>query len=257
MYRTAISILLIVIGLLACGDDSNSDRKVASEEFSVERELANQTRLVLEAINGSITITGVAGADVVTVEGTREVQAETVDEAQQGLAEIQVDVEELAEEIVVRTVQPEDDDRRNFVVNYGISLPGNLAVVVTSVNGNIAVSSTENNVSIETVNGDIEAINIDGNVSVQLANGNVEARVTLPPDGIVEVIIGNGDTDLFIPMNTSAAFSAAVGNGSIEISNLELQNLVRSSNTAMGVLGEGNGAITLQTGNGRITASGF
>jgi len=58
-------------------------------------------------------------------------------------------------------------------------------------------------------------------------------------------------------VSTSAAFSAAVGNGSIETSNLELQNLVRTSKTAMGVLGEGNGAITLQTGNGRITASGF
>lgn len=30
-----------------------------------------------------------------------------------------------------------------------------------------------------------------------------------------------------------------------------------TSKTVMGVLGEGNGAITLQTANGRITASSF
>ncbi len=239
MHRTATSILLIAVGLAACGDVFRSDRKVVSEEFSFEQGVANQTRLVLEAINGTISIAGVAGADVITVAGTREVQAETLDEAQQGLPEVQVDVEEFAEEIVVRTIQPQDNQRRNFVVNYEISLPRNLAVLVTSANGNI------------------DATNTDGSVSVQLSNGNVTARATLPPGGSVEITIANGNTDLFIPVNTSADFSAAVGNGSIEISNLELQNLVRTSKTAMGVLGEGNGAITLQTGNGRITASGF
>lgn len=239
MYRTATFILPIAHGLLGCGDTFNSDRKVASEEFSFEQEVANQTRLVLEAINGIISITGVAGADAVMVDGTREVQAETLDEAQQALPELQVDVEKFAEEVVVRTVQPNDNDRRNFVVNYEISLPANLALVVTSVNGNIDV------------------INIDGSVSVGLANGNVEARVTLPPSGFVDVVIANGDADLFIPVNTSATFSAVVGNGSIDFSNLELQNLVTTNRTVMGVLGEGNGTITLQTANGRITASGF
>ncbi len=239
MYRTATSILLLAIGLLGCGDDFNPDRKVASEDFSVERQLADQTRLVLDATNGTVTITGVAGAEVVTVEGTREVRAKTLDEAQQALPEVQVDIEEFAEEIVVRTVQPPDDDRRNFVVNYEISIPEDLAVVVTSVNGNIAVSSIENNVSIQNV------------------NGNIEVGATLPPAGLVDITIGNGEIDLFIPVDTSAAFSATIGNGSIEVSNLELQNLVRTDKTAMGVLGEGNGAITLQTGNGRITASGF
>lgn len=239
MHRTATSILLIAAGLAACGDVFPSDREVVSEEFSFEQEVANQTRLVLEAINGTISIAGVAGADVVTVDGTREVHAETLDEAQQGLPEVQVAVEEFEEEIVVRTIQPQDNERRNFVVNYEINLPRNLSVVVTSANGNI------------------DATDIDGSVSVQLSNGNVEAGVTLPPSGFIEITIANGDTDLFIPVSTSAAFSAAVGNGSIEISNLELQNLVRTSKTAMGVLGKGNGAITLQTGNGRITASGF
>jgi DUF4097 and DUF4098 domain-containing protein YvlB len=239
MYRTATSILLIALGLATCGDAFHSERKVASAEFSFEQAVANQRRLVLEAINGTITITGVAGPDVVTVEGTREVHAKTVDEAEQGLPEVQVDVEKFEEEIVVRTIQPQDNQRRNFVVNYEISLPWTLAVLVTSANGNI------------------DATHTDGSVSVQLSNGNVGARVALPPSGFIEITIANGDTDLFIPVSTSAAFSAAVGNGSIEVSNLELQNLVRTNKTAMGVLGEGNGAITLQTGNGRITASGF
>ncbi len=124
MYRTAIFVLLTALGLMGCGDVFNSNRKVASEQFSIERELANQTRLVLQAINGTVAI-------------------------------------------------------------------------------------------------------------------------------------GTGDTDLFIPVNTSAAFSAVVGNGSIEITGLDLQNLLRTNKTVMGVLGDGDGAVTLQTANGRITASGF
>lgn len=79
MYRTATSVLLIAVGPVACGDVFHRDRKVASEEFSIEQGVADQTRLVLEAINSTITITGVAGADLVTVEGTREVHAEPRD----------------------------------------------------------------------------------------------------------------------------------------------------------------------------------
>lgn len=110
-----------------------SDRKVASAPFSFEEAVAVQTRLVVEAINGPITITGVAGADVVTVEGTREARAETEAEAQQGVTELQVEVEALAEEIIVETLQPEEPDPRDFVVNYEISLPPNLAVVEVSM----------------------------------------------------------------------------------------------------------------------------
>ena len=94
-------------------------------------------------------------------------------------------------------------------------------------------------------------------MSIRLGNGNVEARATLAAGGFIDVTIGTGNTDLFIPVNTSAIFSAVVGNGNIEISDLELQNLARTDKTIMGVLGDGDGAITVRTGTGRITASGF
>jgi hypothetical protein len=37
MCRTATFILLIALGLLGCDDVFNSDREVASEEFSLEQ----------------------------------------------------------------------------------------------------------------------------------------------------------------------------------------------------------------------------
>lgn len=257
MKRCVILALAIVIGLPGCDDAFNSDMKIASQEFAFDQEVASQTRLLLVAINGNISLTGLPGVDVVTVDGVRRVEAESVAEAEQGLAELEVLVEVTDEMVVVRTLQPEETSGRNFVVDYEITLPPALEVEVTNGNGNIAVSSIDNSVAIENGNGEIDLLDIDGSTGVLLGNGNVEARVTLPPGGEIGITVGNGNTDLLIPVSTSGVFSAVVGNGVIDIDNLMLSDLEATSKSVEGVLGGGDGAISLRLGNGNIFVSGF
>jgi microcompartment protein CcmK/EutM len=258
MKRTAILSTVLMLGTAGCGDVFDSgNQKIAADAFSTAVEVTAQTRLLLEGRNGNIRVSGVADADSVIVEARLEVRAGTVEEAQAGLEELDVDVEATGSAISVTTIQPLDTEGRTFVVDYEITVPDGLEVSILNANGNVRVESIVSNVSVGNGNGNIVLLDIAGSAFANVANGEVDARVTLPSGAMVGITIGNGNAGLFIPSNTSAQFSATVGNGNIAIVNLDLQNMVSTSRRVTGRLGAGDGSINLQTGNGNITATGF
>ena len=67
----------------------------------------------------------------------------------------------------------------------------------------------------------------------------------------------HGNINLDIPKDTSANFIAAVTNGVIGLSNLVLNDEVRSPHSRTGTLGNGTGDIWVETENGNITVRGF
>jgi hypothetical protein len=102
--------------------------------------------------------------------------------------------------------------------------------------------------------GDVNA----GNVDVELVNGSVDGTVTLPAHGEIRFASGNGDLDLRIPASTSATFAAFVNNsGSISRENLDLTDVVQTNRSLTGILGDGAGAIELETTNGHVHVAGF
>ena len=235
----------------------NDGRVVTDNPFEVAVDVTTQTNLQLEAINGSITVTGEPGRSSVLVTGLREVQADNLEEAEAGLELLDVVVSELQDAIRVRTIQPEAPDGRSYVVNYQITVPADFAVLILNANGGIEVSSIDAPVDVTNANGEIVLNDIFGSTLVELGNGEVEAEVTLPANGIISIAVGNGVIDLSIPQSTSAEFSASVGNGSIVVLDLDLQNMTTTTGSVTGMLGTGNGLITLAVGNGGITVIGF
>jgi DUF4097 and DUF4098 domain-containing protein YvlB len=167
------------------------------------------------------------------------VKSESTEDAEAHLKELAVDVQDLTNEILVRTVQPNQSGGRNYIVNYTITLPKNMDITVNSLNGRVTLDE------------------ILGSVFVDLVNGVIDGEVTLPLDGTINMGIMNGSIDLDIPLNTSAEFTAGVTNGNISVSNLELQNRVATSKSLTGTLGDGRGIISLSTTNGEIMVTGF
>ncbi len=259
--RTVPAILLLATSVVSTGclGDifGNDDRVVTDNPFEVLVDVTTQTNLQLEAINGSITVTGEAGRSTVLVAGIREVQADNLEEAEAGLELLDVVVSELQDAIRVRTIQPEEPDGRSYIVNYEITVPDDLVVVITNANGVIEVSSINNTVDIVNANGDIVLEDIFGSTLVELGNGGVEAEVALPAGGMITIAVGNGGIGLSLPLSTSAEFSASVGNGSIVVLDLDLQNMTTTTGSVTGILGGGDGLITLAVGNGGITVIGF
>jgi hypothetical protein len=263
MYRsTALTTALAVtlaFGSVGCfGDIFGSDNDVLAEEsFQFGVDVTTQTRLSVVGKNGSILVTGTSGTDSVLITGVRQVWSDDLEDAEARLEDLEVVVDEQTEVISVTTVQPADTEGRSYVVEYEISVPDDLVVAIVDGNGSITVLSVNSAVSIINGNGNIVLDEIVGSVSVELGNGGIDAEMTLPLDGTVALIVGNGSIGLAIPESTSAMFSANVGNGGINVLGLDLQDVVATSRSLTGRLGDGRGSISLISGNGNVAAVGF
>jgi hypothetical protein len=171
------------------------------------------------------------------------------------LDDLQVQWEVPGSAILVRTVQPSDQEGRSYTVHYEVSLPKHLLVDVVLANGDVRVSSMENDVDTGLANGTVTLADIVGSVYVSIANGQILCDATLPLNGTFDLGVANGGIDLTLPTDTSAQFIATVANGEIRLFNLDLQDLERTSTRVSGRLGSGHGTITLGAGNGTITTT--
>jgi hypothetical protein len=258
-------LLTTCILLLNCGDDGPVDSGddvrntdfVAEESVSFQVAVTDQIRLKVEAINGNVSIAGISGANSVDIIGEKRVGSDSIEDAQEHLQWLEVIVQSSADEILVKTTQPGEAHGRSYVIDYTITLPPDLEAAIENVNGVVTIDAINSCVSVTSVNGLVALNEIFGSTQVVLVNGQIESEVTLPLDGTIGMSTVNGMIELHIPQSTSAEFSASVGNGVISLSNLVLEDQVSSSNFLGGTLGDGQGTISLSTGNGNIIVSGF
>lgn len=238
IIRNRFSLTLITVAVLliffSCADvsvnpvaDINGpgfivDQKYkASESFSDNATVTSQSTIKVENINGEVNIKAVSGTDKVTISAEKIVGSDIYQDAVSGLKNITIEVNELDSELLVKTIQPAFSNGRSYSVNYTISVPSYLNVIVTNVNGKIS------------------------------------GQLSVPTNGTVDMNLKNGTIDLDIPQNTSADFSASLVNGSISVQNLTLSNKVATNNSVQGKLGNGEGVVDLRTTSGNINVSGF
>ena len=259
--------LLLLITIVFCSitscfvvnptDNANNNDFSAEESFSYNVPVNNQNRLVLEAINSPVQITGEAGLTTVKIWGERIVKSDSQEDADKHLTYLDVVVNNRDDEVHITTEQPSESNGRNYQVNYNIVLPIDWEIVVGNINGKIVVETLRGDVKIHLVNGDIQISELYGNLAVAITNGNLDAQMTLLPNGTCIANSVNGQIGLRIPNNTSAELSAGVTNGSVSVNNLELQNLTSTRTSIKGKLGDGQGTIVLGTVNGIISVTGF
>jgi hypothetical protein len=273
-YRICIVLLTSMLSI-SCGDGNgsinvdidgdgfpfivpvtNTDFE-AKESFSFEREAGNSVQLTLTGETGEIMITGNPNADTVVVTGVRRVRSSSTQDAEEHLQELQVDLQELGDEILVKTIQPQNEGGRKYEVDYMIDLPRNSVINITNTNGTIKVEFIDNDIIVDNLNGNVTLLDVAGSASVDLVNGNIESEVTLPAGGSIDMSTVNGNIELSVPTNTSAELSAAVTIGAIRVLNLALQNEVETSTSLSGTLGGGQGTIRLEAEvTGSIGVSG-
>jgi hypothetical protein len=213
---------------------------IVDGEFSRNVPVAGQSRIRLDSVNGEIVVTGQPDATSVTVAAELIVGSNvSLLDAEISLDRLKVLVTDRFDEISVQTVQPMKTEGRQYVVNYHITVPRDLSVEVTQVNGHVTVED------------------IEGSLFVGLVNGSIDGTVTLPAGGEITLSTVNGDIDLRIPASTSAELSALVEFGAVTWDNLDLQNAVHLNRSLTGTLGGGAGLVELETGNGNIVVTGF
>ena len=256
-----------------CGDGSN--KYSVSESFDYSIDVDNQFRFRIDGINGSIEIVGKTDGSTVEVWGERIVKSDSRSDAQAHLDDLEIQISSSEDEIFVWTDQPRNTNGRNYEVEYHVRIPESWQVFAENTNGEIEIKIIANDVSVDLTNGDIRAVDIIGDLSAGLTNGNIDLTriqgsvesyvtngkifgdVTVPLEGACDLKITNGNIDLEIPRSTSANFSARVTNGNIHIDDLTLSNLSTSKYSTTGVLGDGDGTVSLKVTNGNIHVVGF
>src|SRR5574342_916190 len=119
----------------------------ATESFSFDIAVKNQTRLELGAINGPVDVVGVPNATTARIWGERRVESESEADAKARLNDLEVRVTDSQNEISVQTLQPDDTHGRNYKVVYHLRIPQTWKLSLGHVNGIVAIDSLNNDVS--------------------------------------------------------------------------------------------------------------
>jgi len=260
MRTTVFFFLLAVFLISACDDDgieAPQNPFAAQDTFDVTVTKSSRRELDLRAVNGTISITGDAGATTISVFAIKRVEAPTQADADARVRQIEVVVDSTGDAVLVETVQPSKTEGRNYIVNYEVQVPRDFNIVVTGANGDVALDDINGIVSVTMANGRASLAGVVGSTTVILANGAIDGQVTLPLGELLDMRVANGEIDLMIPQSTSAQFHAEVEIGSVTVVGLNLQDAVVERRRVTGRLGAGDGAVSLIVANGDIFVEGF
>jgi len=228
-----------------------------SKTYSESVIVNGHTNLLLNGLNGEVTITGMPGRNTMTVNAEARVGSTTLDDAQIGLNQLDVVLTDNGSNITIRTEQPANSLGRQYIVDYDITVPDNLSLSVNLVNGYVALNNMEDAVYVVVENGNVNFTEVHGNSSVSIDNGSFIGSLSLHPESEVLISTVNGDINLDIPETTSAELFAQVRNGIIARENIDLENVQITNKTLQGIMGAGTGLIDLETVNGDIFIVGL
>ncbi|MGD8307087.1 MAG: hypothetical protein PVF17_10560 [Ignavibacteria bacterium] len=179
------------------GSGLGSDNKyIAKKTFSHTIDLNSQTSFSLDGINGSINLEAVVGSNQIIISGEKIVSSTKYSNAGSYLKNITIGIDELTNEITVKTIQPKFSNGVTYKVNYTITIPAGLNIIVGNANGSIQLDISQNtsaNFSASLVNGSISLHNLflndqietfksvlgtlgsgEGAITLSTTNGNID-----------------------------------------------------------------------------------
>jgi Toastrack DUF4097/LiaI-LiaF-like transmembrane region len=121
--------------------------------------------------------------------------------------------------------------------------------------GDLTISDTPGNVSLETRDKDIQFENVQGNVTITNRNGNVDIRYSQPPTNNLTITNRSGDISIALPARSAFSITAVARSGDIsnDFETPALRLVETSPNAQLeGTVGSGGPKITLNTSYGTI-----
>jgi DUF4097 and DUF4098 domain-containing protein YvlB len=240
----------------SCGDALGPDEVVRSEPFEFLQDATGRTGFQVIGVNGSITVIAAVQGEAFLVSGVRQVRGCSREQADSYFEDLEVEVTETAQNIVVRTLQPQNTSPCTLEVDYELTVPARLAGEVIDVNGEITVTGLDQGLSVILVNGPVTLADVEHQTTVRLTNGSITAGLVPAGTDRIDLLTVNGSIDLEIPASTGAELTATVTNGTISIANLTVSNQVSSGTSVTGTLGTGEGEVVVRTTNGSSALTG-
>jgi DUF4097 and DUF4098 domain-containing protein YvlB len=248
-------------GILGAAATDRVEKTVALSEGGTLR---------LENVNGSVKVTEGKPGEVHLV-AEKQVRAFEESRAREVLDQVQVEIEESAGLVRIRTVYPKMKSRgflkpgASVTVTYALEVPRGATLELATVNGSVDVDVVDARVTCETTNGSIgvdraallRAATVNGKVrfdvedvdAVGSTNGGITGRIRSlkPRGGQLETV--NGGIEVTLPAGASLRVEAENVNGSIRS---EVPGLSTAKHSARGDMNGGGGTLTVETVNGSI-----
>lgn len=209
-----------------------------TKEFAFEKRDVNNT-LLIENINGSITVTGYSG-DKIVVEVTRTVRAKTQARFDKAKEEVKMGVIDLADSIILYSSDgctrfgrgtPNNRGRNgwsynwnerdgcrteyDFELDFVVKVPAGINIDISTINhGDVAVQGVTGIVIANNINGSIKLQNLVREAEASTINGNLDVEYTTNPKRKCRFYTLNGDINALFQKGLAADLSFESFNGS-------------------------------------------
>lgn len=265
-------VLVIGLGVLGLGPEGCLQSALVSFERTehLSAPMAPGGEFAAELTNGSIAVTA-GDAEGCRVVATVRARAATQELAREYAESTAVSLVPVDGSLVVQVEQPRVDPPGGVSVDLTVELPGgtNLdlrtqnglvevsgvrgQVDATTRNGQISVSDTAGPLTLRSTNGPLVASGIAGDADLSTQNGFV--TVTYQPEAPsperILLSTQNGDVELTPPRDLSAQVEMRTRNGRVRC-DAPVQLSRSEQRQAEGVVGSGEGRVSLTTTNGSV-----
>jgi DUF4097 and DUF4098 domain-containing protein YvlB len=283
-------ILTVALACLCGVALGQSQTEKINKELSFEVKGPANT-LIVENINGSITVEGYSGSTVL-IEVEKIIDGKTAARLEKGKAEIQLGVIDRADTLIlyVKGVCSEfgrqkhhgkrsgsswgydwnkchDDDKDyDYKMNFTIKVPASVNLLVSTINeGDILVKNASGKVTASNINGDIRLTDISQGTNANTINGDVDITYASNPVSDCRFYTLNGDINAYFKKGLSSRVNFKSFNGEFYTNLPELVALpveVEKSNSGKGFkyevsgnrfkTGKGGALLDFETFNGNV-----
>ncbi len=256
--------LLLVILFAGCHWHDHSTapaghgQRMYVEDLEYQLDGIEVSSIGAHTINGAITVAGISGTQG-RVRVHKKVRAHTEWEAEEFAHRVRIHFDHTADGVTIDATYPETPHGVSVEVSYDIDCARETDLVLSTVNGRIAIDGIHAAASATTVNGHIEAnlklvrgnglfVSTNGSIDVGLSSCRVPMTVTT----------ANGAIDVALPSGFSGLLHAQTVNGRVRCE-IPLSHIyTRTPKHLSGRIGAGRDTpITLHTANGSIRASEY
>jgi len=256
VYSAISGLILTAVASSGCQLHLSPDIE-AKEEWNRSYTVKPGATLDIRDTNGRIRIEAADG-DTIDVKATKIVRAPDETAAKAALSEFQI-----AETATADRVELDSTTKGISLtiglsrsVNYNVTVPRWLNVVVRTTNGDIEVTGVAGQFKATTTNGRVVALGLEQGAEVEATNGLIRLDFAKLGDAGVRCDTTNGTISVTLPRDAKARVSAHVSNGRISTENLQMETTEQSRRRLEGTLGGGGATVRLETTNGAIDIRG-
>ena len=214
----------------------------ASHEYTEVRDLSvdaqGLSEFVIDAGAGSMSVTGVEGADGIAVTATIRIESRNDDKAREIIEErVRLTLERKGDTAKLRSELNGDWSwGANGAIDLDVRMPAGLALTVDDGSGSIVITDVRADINVDDGSGSLEISNA-GAVSVDDGSGSVKIRAA---SGDVYVNDGSGTIDI---SGVAGSVTVDDGSGSITVDDVESDFIVE---------GDGSGSVTYTNVRGTV-----